>query len=91
MNFPRYFVFGKCGLPIESFIRLADVDRSIMITPGIGQVSTDRTFPLERCVEFTQMGVMSECEPAQIATSLALWRRLFNAAKRMVYGHADHH
>jgi hypothetical protein len=76
MGFPKYFVFGKCYTPVESFIRIDDAETSKMVTPGAGEVPLRGTFSLAGCQELAQRGVVSECDREEIESAVGAWERL---------------
>lgn len=76
MGFPRYFVFGSCYTPVESYIRIDDAQTSKMVTPGLGEVRLRGAFSLVRCEELAQRGVVNECAKDEIETCIGAWERL---------------
>jgi hypothetical protein len=79
MGFPKYFVFGQCYTPVESFIRIDDAHTSKMVTPGAGEVLLRGTFSLEGCCRLAERGVLSECNHGEIELAVAAWKRLLRS------------
>ena len=76
MGFPKYFVFGKCYTPVESFIRIDDAETAKMVTPGAGEVPLRGTFSLAGCRQLAERGVVSECDRDEIESAVGSWERL---------------
>jgi hypothetical protein len=65
-TFPRYFVFGSAYGPGDDYIVCEQPDRTVIVSPGVGQVSSGEDLSLSRCLSFVQKGVMSEATPDQV-------------------------